>query len=42
MKQRYLFFILTITVLTCSFAYAIDIKDVTFKIANFGKVDIQP
>jgi c(7)-type cytochrome triheme protein len=38
MKQRYLFFILTITVLTCSFAYAIDIKDVPLKIANFGKV----
>ncbi len=38
MKQRYAFFILTLTFLTCSFAYAIDIKDVTFKIAHFGKV----
>jgi c(7)-type cytochrome triheme protein len=38
MKQRYTFFLLAMTILTCSFAYAIDIKDVTFKIAHFGKV----
>ena len=38
MKQRYAFFILTVTFITCAFAYAIDIKDVPFKIANFGKV----
>jgi len=38
MKQRYVFFILTVAILTFSFAHAIDIKDVPFKIANFGKV----
>ena len=38
MKQRYAFFILILTILSGSFAYAIDIKDVTFKTANFGKV----
>ena len=38
MKQRCAFFILIVTVLACSFAYAVDIKDVTIKIPNFGKV----
>ena len=38
MKQRYAFFILILTILTGSFAHAIDIKDVAFKTANFGKV----
>ncbi len=38
MKQRYAFFILIVIFLTFPVAYAIDIKDVPFKIANFGKV----
>jgi c(7)-type cytochrome triheme protein len=38
MNKRCAFFILTVTFFTCSLAYAIDIKDVTMKIANFGKV----
>jgi c(7)-type cytochrome triheme protein len=38
MKQRYLFLIFAMTILTGSFAYAVNIKDVTFNIANFGKV----
>jgi len=38
MKYRYALFILAATVLTCSYAYSVDIKDVTLKIPNFGKV----
>jgi c(7)-type cytochrome triheme protein len=38
MNKRYTFLILIVTIFTCSVAYAIDIKDVTMKIANFGKV----
>jgi len=38
MKHRCAFLISLITFLTCSFVYAIDIKDVNFKIPNFGKV----
>jgi c(7)-type cytochrome triheme protein len=38
MKFRYPLFILIIAVITFSYAYGIDIKDVTFKIARFGKV----
>ncbi len=38
MKYRYALLVLAITVSTCSYAYAVDIKDVTLKIPNFGKV----
>jgi c(7)-type cytochrome triheme protein len=38
MKLRHLFFILTLVILTGSFSYAIDIKNVTFDIVHFGKV----
>jgi len=38
MRKRSAFVILIITIFICSFAYAINIKDVTFKITNFGKV----
>jgi c(7)-type cytochrome triheme protein len=38
MRKWSAFFISIITIFICSFAYAINIKDVTFKITNFGKV----
>lgn len=38
MKHRYASLILIAVVITGSFAYAINIKDVTFKIPHFGKV----
>jgi c(7)-type cytochrome triheme protein len=38
MKQRYAFFPFVLVVLACSVVYAIDIKDVSIKTANFGKV----
>ncbi len=38
MKYRYQLLILIMTLLTCFAAFAVDIKDVTFKISNFGTV----
>lgn len=38
MRKRPVFLLSIITIFICSFAYAVNIKDVTFRITNFGKV----